>query len=233
MSPTRIFVTGGGRGIGRAIALRFAREGALVAVAGRTSAELDSTVAAIEAAGGKGIACQMNLRDHGSIEAAVFRAVDFFGEEMDLLVNNAGIFEIVPFERADLGTWVRFLEVNLTGPFLVTLESLAALKAAPRGHVVNIASIAAKRGFAGCSIYCATKAGLMGFSNGLREDLRGDGIRVTTVYPGPTDTGIWNGVPGDWDRKTMSRPEDVAQAVWAAHQDPGEVADVDVPPPGG
>ena len=230
MSPTRLFVTGGGRGIGRAIALRFAREGALVAVAGRTSAELDSVVAEIEAAGGRGIACQMNLRDHGSIEAAVFRAVDFFGEEMDLLVNNAGIFEVQPIDRADLGTWERFLEVNLTGPFLVTLESLPALRAAPHGHIVNVASIAAKRGFAGCAIYCATKAGLMGLSNGLREDLRAEGIRVTTVYPGPTDTTIWSGVPGDWNRSAMNRPEDVAEVVWAAHQAPGEVADVDVPP---
>ena len=69
MAPTRIFITGGGRGIGRAIALRFAREGAHVAVAARTSEELDAVVAEIEAAGGQGIACQMNLRDHGSIEA--------------------------------------------------------------------------------------------------------------------------------------------------------------------
>ena len=128
MAPTRIFITGGGRGIGRAIALRFAREGAHVAVAARTSEELDAVVAEIEAAGGQGIACQMNLRDHGSIEAAVYRAVDFFGEEMDILVNNAGVFDVKPFEESDLGMWERFFEVNLTGPYLVTLESLAALR---------------------------------------------------------------------------------------------------------
>ena len=231
MAPIRILITGGGRGIGRAIALRFAREGAKVAIAARTSAELDDVVGEIEAAGGQGIACQMNVRDHGSIEAAVFRAVDFFDEEMDVLVNCAGIFDVQPFEETDLATWDRFVEVNLTGPFVVTLESVAALKESSKGHVFNIASIAAKQGFAGSSIYCATKAGLMGFSNGLREDLRDAGVRVSTVYPGATDTTIFDDVAGDWDRGAMNKPEDVAEVVWQAYHAEGEQADLDVPPP--
>lgn len=231
MAPTRIFITGGGRGIGRAIALRFAREGAHVAVAARTSEELDAVVAEIEAAGGQGIACQMNLRDHGSIEAAVYRAVDFFGEEMDILVNNAGVFDVKPFEESDLGMWERFFEVNLTGPYLVTLESLAALRESSKSHVFNIASTAARQGFAGSSVYCATKAGLMGWSNALREEFREEGIRVSTVYPGTTDTRLFDGVPGDWDRGSMNKPEDVAEVVWKAYQGEGEQADLDVPPP--
>lgn len=231
MAPIRIMITGGGRGIGRAIALRFAREGAQVAIAARTSAELDNVVGEIEAAGGTGIACQMNVRDHGSIEAAVFRAVDFFDEEMDILVNNAGIFDVKPIDETDLTLWERFLEVNLTGPYIVTFESLAALKESPKGHVFNIASIAAKQGFVGSSIYSATKAGLMGFSNGLREDLREDGVRVSTVYPGATDTTIFNDVPGDWDRSSMNSPEDVAEAIWNAYAADGEQADIDIAPP--
>jgi len=231
MAPIRILITGGSRGIGRAIALRFAREGAKVAVASRTSAELDAAVGQIEAAGGQGIACQMNVRDHGSIEAAVFRAVDFFDEEMDVLVNCAGIFDVQPFEETDLATWDRFVEVNLTGPYVVTLESIAALKESPRGHVFNIASSAARQGYAGSSIYCATKAGLMGLSNGLREDLRDAGVRVSTVYPGPTDTTIFDDVAGDWDRASMNKPEDVAEVVWQAYHAEGDQADLDIPPP--
>ncbi len=227
----RIFITGGGRGIGRAIALRFAREGAQVAVAARTSSELDSVVGEIEAAGGQGIACQMNLRDHGSIEAAVFRAVDFFDEEMDVLVNNAGIFESKPFEETELRDWERMVEVNLTGPYLTTQESLAALTESPKGHIFNIASIAARQGFPGSSLYSATKAGLMGFSNSLREDLRPRGIRVSTVYPGPTATTIFEGVEGDWDRDAMNQPEDVAAVIWEAYQAEGDQADLEVPPP--
>lgn len=231
MAPIRIMITGGGRGIGRAIALRFAREGAKVAIAARTSAQLDEVIAEIEAAGGEGIACQMNVREHGSIEAAVFRAVDFFEEEMDLLVNNAGIFDVKAIEETDSTLWERFIEVNLTGPYLVTLESLAALKESPRGHIFNIASTAAKQGYPGGSVYGATKAGLVGFSNGLREDLREAGVRVSTVYPGATDTSIFDEVPGDWDRSTMNRPEDVAEVIWKAYQEEGEQADLDVPPP--
>lgn len=231
MAPIRIMITGGGRGIGRAIALRFAREGAKVAIAARTSAQLDDVVGELEAAGGEGIACQMNLRDHGSIEAAVYRAVDFFGEEMDVLVNNAGIFDIKPIEETDTAFWERFLEVNLTGPYLVTLESLAALKESPRGHVFNVASKAARQGYAGSSVYGATKAGLMGFSNSLREDLRASSVRVSTVYPGATDTTIFDEVPGEWDRAGMNRPEDVAEVIWKAYHADGDQADLDVAPP--
>ncbi|MCP3914618.1 MAG: SDR family oxidoreductase [bacterium] len=232
MAPIRIFVTGGGRGIGRAIALRFARQGAHVAVAARTSAELDAVVGEIEAAGGQGIAAQMNLRDHGSIEAAVFRAVDFFDGEMDVLVNNAGVFDVKPFEETDLGLWNRMLEVNLTGPFLVTQESLTALKESPKGHLFNVSSTAGKQGFAGSTAYCTTKYGLRGFSDALRLELADTGVRVSTVYPGATDTKILDGVPGDWDRSAMNKPEDIAEVVWAAYHADGDQADLDVPPPG-
>lgn len=231
MAPIRIFVTGGSRGIGRAIALRFAREGAKVCVAARTSADLDSVVSEIEAAGGEGIAAQTNMRDHGSVEAAVYRAVDFFEEEMDILVNNAGVFDVKSIEDTDIAMWERFVAVNLTGPYLVTMEALPALKASSKAHIFNVSSLAGRQGYPGSSIYSATKYGLRGFSDGLREDLRGDGVRVSTVYPGMTDTQIWEGVPGEWDRSTMNKPEDVAEAIWQAYQDEGEQADLDIPPP--
>jgi len=233
MSAPSVLVTGGGRGIGRAIALRFAREGSKVVVAARNSAQLDAVVAEIEAAGGRGLAAQMNVRDHGSVEAAVWRAVDFCGGSLDLLVNNAGVFDVVPFEQLDVATWLKNVEVNLDGVFYVTKECLDALVDSGRGHVVNIASVAARQGFPGCVAYCASKYGLRGFSDALRADLAPKAIRVTTVYPGPTDTTIFEGVPGDWDRTTMNRPEDVAQVVWQAWSAPpgADVADLDVPPP--
>lgn len=230
MSPLRVLVTGGGRGIGRAIALRFAREGAHVVVAARTSPELDGVVAEIEAAGGKGLAAQMNVRDVGSVGAAVWRAIDFTGGALDLLVNNAGVFDIRSFEDTDEELWTKTLEVNLSGAFFVTHEALDALEEGERPHVVNVASVAARQGFEGNVAYCASKYGLRGFGDALRVEVAPRGMRVTTLYPGNVDTGIWDGIPGEWDRASMARPEEVAEAVWNAYHAPegADVADLDV-----
>jgi len=232
MSALRVLVTGGGRGIGRAIALRFAREKCDVAVAARSSSELDSVVKEIEAAGGRGRAAQMNVADHGSVEAAVWRAVEFLNGTIDVLVNNAGVFDVKPFEQMDVATWQRNIEVNLTGPFFVTLEVLDPLLESQRPHVFNVASQAARRGFAGNTAYCASKYGLRGFSDSLREDLRAKGVRVSTVYPGNTDTSIFDKQPGTWDRSKMNKPEDVAEVIWQAYHAPAgtNVDDLDVPP---
>lgn len=231
MNPLRVLVTGGGRGIGRAIALRFAREGAKVAIAARTSSELDAVVAEINAAGGQGRAQQMNVADHGSVEAAVWRAVEFTGGALDVLVNNAGVFDVKPIEQMDVATWKRAMEVNLNGPFFVTLEALDPLLASGKAHIFNISSIAGRRGFAGNVAYCTTKFGIRGFSAALREDLKAKGVRVTTVYPGPTDTTMLEKLPGTSDRSNMGRPEAVADAIWQAYAAPqsASVEDLEVP----
>lgn len=232
MTAPKVLVTGGGRGIGRAIALRFAREGARVVVAARTSTELDNVVAEVERAGGAAIAAQMDVRDFGSVEAAVWRAVQFLGDSIDVLVNNAGVFDVQPIEKLDLAKWRWMQEVNVDGPLYVIKESLDALLESERAHVFNIASVAAKRGFPGNVAYCASKYALRGLSDALREDLRPKGVRVSTVYPGATDTAIFDRVPGTWDRTKMNRPEDVAEVIWRAWNAPASenVDDLDVPP---
>lgn len=199
-------------------------------VAARTSAELDRVVGEIEAAGGQGLAAQLNLQDEGSVGAGVWRALEFTGGELDLLVNNAGTFAIQPIRELDYPTWERHLAVNLSGPLYVIRECLDALEEGARPLIVNVASQAAKRGFPGNVAYCASKYGLRGLSDALREDLRASGIRVTTLYPGQVDTSIWDTIPGHWDRKAMARPEDVAEAVLRAYLAPAgqELNDLDV-----
>ena len=226
-SPPRVLITGGGRGIGRAIALRFAREGAMVTVAARTSAQIDAVAKEIDEAGGKGLAANMNVADHGSIEAAVWRAVEFMGGAIDVLINNAGVFVVKPFEKLRLDDWNFVMEANLTGPFLVTQEALDYLEESDRPHVINIASVAAKQGFAGSTAYCASKYGLRGFSDALREEMREKGMRVTTVFPPATDTTIFDNVEGEWDRSTMKKPEEIAEAVYRAWASEEPVDDVE------
>lgn len=233
MTQLRVLITGGGRGIGRAIALRFAREGARVSVAARTSAEIDAVVREIDKAGGQGSAQQMDVTEHGSVEAAVYRAIEFSGGALDVVVNNAGVFEVRPFDKMDVALWLRHVHANLDGPFFVTLEALDALYESQKAHIFNIASVAARQPFPGNTAYCATKYGLRGFSDALRVDLAAKKVRVSTVYPGATDTKIFDNVPGNWDRSKMNKPEDVAEVVWKAYHAPAgtNVDDLDVPPP--
>jgi len=143
------------------------------------------------------------------------------------------VFDVKPFAQLDVATWKRHIEVNLSGAFFVTSEALDALLESDRPHVFNISSVAGKRAFPGNVAYCTTKYGLRGFSDALREDLRANKIRVSSIYPGQTDTGIFKNVPGDWDRSKMNKPEDVAEVIWKAYNAPdGEnVDDLDVPPP--
>jgi len=233
MSNLRVIVTGGSQGIGRAIALAFARRGARVAIAARSGDKLDQVVAEIDSLGGKGCPLQMDVTEDGGLEGAIYRAVEHCDGVIDVLVNNAGIFGVQPFEDQSPAGWRRMLDVNLTGPFLVTREAIDALRASPRAHIFNIASVAGRQGFPGATAYCASKYGLRGFSDALRLDLADTKIRVSTVYPGATDTTIFDGVPGDWDRSKMNRPEDVATVILKAFDsDLGtDVADIDVPAP--
>ncbi len=233
MNSPRVLVTGAGRGIGRAIALRFAREGAEVVLTARTLPQIEAVAAEIAAAGGRALAVPMDVTDLASVEEAMHRALAFTSGTLDVLVNNAGAFTIVPFAEMSPATWYRLVAVNLNGPFHVTLLALKGLERSARGHVINVSSLAGKMPFPGSLAYCTTKYGLRGFSDALRLELASKGIRVSTIYPGATDTSIFDGVPGPWDRASMNRPEDVAEVVWQAFDAPPEtdVADLDVPPP--
>jgi NAD(P)-dependent dehydrogenase (short-subunit alcohol dehydrogenase family) len=229
-----VLVTGGGRGIGRAIALRFAREGAFVAVAARTRAEIERVAREVREAGGEGLAVEMDVTDLDSVERGIAQVLEASGGLLDVLVNNAGVFAIRPFPELSPATWYRTIATNLTGPFHVTLLALRGLEKSSRAHVFNISSIAGKQAFPGNAAYCASKYGLRGLSDALRLDLESRRIRVSTVYPSATDTTIFDDVPGDWDRANMHRPEEVAELVWRAYRSPSDadVADLELPPRG-
>jgi NAD(P)-dependent dehydrogenase (short-subunit alcohol dehydrogenase family) len=152
-----------------------------------------------------------NVRDPDSVNE-LFLAVRGQFKRLDILFNNAGIAHTnLPVERLPFPLWKEVVETNLDGTFLVTQSALAIMKRG--GTIVNNLSIAANRVFAGSAAYNASKHGALGFTNTLREELRGKGIRVIGLLPGATNTDIWKTLWPEAPRRKMMRPETVAQAV--------------------
>jgi len=153
----------------------------------------------------------------------VFRFIRRRFGRLDILVNNAGVFTYKPFARTTLADWRANLETNLTSIFLATQAALPLLKRSPHAHVVNILSISALRAFPKCSAYTAAKFGGLGLTRVLGEELRGEGIRVTAILPGATDTRMAEEFDFPVHRERLLQPEDVAAAVVAALTAPARV----------
>ena len=205
-------VTGAGRGIGRAIALSLAREGARVTAVARTAAQLQSLVKEIEAAGGSAVSHAGDLRQRAVCEAAVARAAEAHGG-LQILVNNAGVGRHAPVADTSDETWDEILGTNLTAVFRLTRAALPHL-ARKGGHVFMVSSLAGANAIEGMAAYCASKAALDHFARCLMLEVRQQGIKVTTIAPGSVDTGFGGREDGarggdSW----MLRPEDIAAAV--------------------
>jgi NAD(P)-dependent dehydrogenase (short-subunit alcohol dehydrogenase family) len=182
------FITGGGRGIGRAIALEFAREGASVTLAARTRAEIDKVAGEVRAAGGTAAAVECDVAKFGDVERSFEFAKKEFGRPPDILVNNAGIVETAPFVKTDEAMWQRHLAVNLTGTFHCTRIAVIGMLAQRWGRIINIASIAGKTGQPYIAAYTASKHGVLGLTRVLALEVAAMGITVNAICPGYVDT---------------------------------------------
>ncbi|GJG95820.1 SDR family NAD(P)-dependent oxidoreductase [Cupriavidus pauculus] len=225
-------VTGGGRGIGAAVARRLLEEGASVTLLGRDCTVLDAAMQALEplAADGAALgAVTADITDADQVSAAVARANGERGP-VTLLVNNAGQAHSAPFGKTDLALWQRMLDVNLTGTFLCTQAVLPAMLEQGWGRIVNVASTAGLIGYGYVSAYCAAKHGVIGLTRALALEVAAKGITVNAVCPGYTETDIVRDAVANIVGKT-GRTEDQARAELAARNpqkrlvQPEEVAD--------
>jgi NAD(P)-dependent dehydrogenase (short-subunit alcohol dehydrogenase family) len=183
-------VTGGGRGIGRAIAVSLAQAGAAVAVLTRSADQLAETVTTITAAGGRALALPADVSDRAGVEAAVAQ-VESELTPIDLLVNNAGVGgPIGPLAESDPDAWWRCLEVNLRGPLLCSRAVLPGMLSRGRGRIVNVTSGAGTRAIPHLSAYVTSKAALIRLTENLAAEVQASGVRVFAIQPGTVRTAM-------------------------------------------
>lgn len=215
-------ITGGGRGIGLAMARTFARNGYAVVITGRDSQRLHDAASGLRKEQAQVAAISCDVRDPASVEK-LFQEIGKLHSTIDVLINNAGVAHaLAPVEKLPVEIWKDVIDTNLTGTFLVTRAALPLMRAG--GTIVNNLSVAAKQPFPGMSAYNASKYGALGFTQALREDLRKRGIRVVALLPGATDTEIWGQFWPDAPREKMVSPETVAEAVLHAVSVPANTA---------
>ncbi|WP_454711005.1 SDR family NAD(P)-dependent oxidoreductase [Cupriavidus nantongensis] len=225
-------VTGGGRGIGAAIARRLLADGASVTLLGRDAGTLQATVQALRehAPAGAGVSfVTADIADADSVARAFAAATEQAGP-VAMLVNNAGQAHSAPFLKTDAALWQRMLDVNLTGTFLCTQAALPAMLDAGWGRIVNVASTAGLIGYGYVSAYCAAKHGVIGLTRALALETAARGVTVNAVCPGYTETDIVRDAVANIVGKT-GRSEEQARAELAARNpqrrlvQPDEVAD--------
>lgn len=180
-------VTGGGRGIGAAVARALAAEGAAVVVTARTVGEIETVAEELRAAGHTARAVACDMRDAVSVTAMAARSRQLLGT-VDILVNNAGAAHSAPFLGVTLGQWDLMHRVNATGPLLATQAFLPGMLERGWGRIVNVASVAGFTGARYITAYAASKHALLGMARCLAEELAGTGVTVNSVCPGYVDT---------------------------------------------
>jgi 3-oxoacyl-[acyl-carrier protein] reductase len=204
----RYLITGASRGIGRAIAEKLAGRDVELLLHGRDTVALAQTHKIVEPQ------CAMVtllIHDLATAHGVSDLIAEVGREQIELLVNNAGIAVVKPFTEITSVEWEQTIGVNITAPFLLTQRF--APRMPPGSSVVNILSVAAKTPFPNWSAYCMSKFALEGFSRCVREELRDRKIRVINVYPAATDTDIWSQLEGQWPRERMMDAAQVADAV--------------------
>ncbi|MCC5876570.1 MAG: SDR family oxidoreductase [Candidatus Sumerlaeia bacterium] len=205
-------VTGAGRGIGRAIAIGLAANGAKVLLVSRTLSQLKETRELVRQTGGEGVCHVADLSCEADCRTVPEAAREHFGR-LDLLVNNAGIGIYSPLEEATASDWDTSFALNARGAFFLCRECLPMLRSSGAGFIVNISSVTGVKGYERQAVYSASKHALMGMTKALAREVQKDNIRVHALCPGGVDTEMVAQARPDLDRSILIKPEEIADAV--------------------
>ena len=205
-------VTGASRGVGRAISVALAAEGATVVLAGRAVDKLKETSKLVEKTGGKAEIVELELADEESIKNCIKAVGDKFGR-LDILVNNAGITHSAKLEETATEDWDICMAVNARGPFIVCRQAIPLLKKSEAAAIINISSVVGIKGYPLQSAYTASKHALRGMSISLAEELKGTNIRVHVLCPGGINTEMVGRVRPDIKKDELIDPAEIAELV--------------------
>ena len=224
-------VTGASSGIGEMTALALASEGAKLVLVARRQERLETLADKITTEGGSAVTHSADLREAEAAQLCVAEAVESFGR-LDILVNNAGVMFLSPIERTQPEDWARMIEINLLGLMYLSRAALITMREQGSGHIVNISSVSGRSAGPLQSGYNASKWGVNGFSEALRREAHGDGIRVTVVEPGVVATELTDHIPDEQTKTNYEarvaemeplESEDVAAAILYAVTQPRRV----------
>jgi 3-oxoacyl-[acyl-carrier protein] reductase len=212
----KAIVTGGGRGLGKATAIAFAKEGIDVAITGRNEAVMKETVAELEAFGVKAFYTVFDVTNFEAVKSGIKSTISNLGG-VDILVNNAGIAAFGTFNDMEVDQWSNIIQTNLMGMYYVTKEVLPHLIHQNEGEIINVASTAGLTGNANTSAYSASKFAVIGMSQSLMKEVRKNNIRVCTLTPSTiaSDMSIELGIATKDSQDSVLQPEDFAELVVA------------------
>lgn len=212
-------ITGASSGIGSSIAKLFAKNGFLVCLGARSINKLDKLVEEIKSVGGDAHSFYLDLLDDNSIKKFI-NNVSAIGN-VNILINNSGLGKFDKIENVSLEDWDEMINVNLRGSFILSKAFIPIMKQNESGNIVFINSVAGRHGYPYSSGYVASKFGLRGLADSLRNELRPFNIKVTSIYPGAVDSYFWENVKASFPREDMMNTEEIAETVLFSIQKTG------------
>ncbi|TDD96890.1 SDR family oxidoreductase [Flavobacterium cellulosilyticum] len=226
-----IIITGASSGIGEATALKLSMKGATVVLSARSKDKLNELKKTIEDKGGKALVVIADVTKKADMEKLVAKTLEEYGT-VHIIINNAGLMPLSFVKKLKTDEWEKMVDVNIKGVLNGVAAVLPTLIKNKQGHIINISSTAAYRYFPGGAVYCATKAAVKMFSEGLRQELAPKyGICVTSIEPGAVATDLMNTITdedildklSEMQKMTMLEPEDIAEAIYYALTQPSRV----------